>query len=376
MNREFWVGKRVLITGHTGFKGSWLSLWLHELGANVAGIGLEPDTSPSVFAQLNLTNCMDSHLIDIREIDKITKVINGFRPQIVFHLAAQPLVLRSYQAPLETWSINVMGSLNILEALRSLSEPCAVVMITTDKVYENRDWDYGYRESDRLGGNDPYSASKAAAELAINSWKYSFCGTKLLQSNNLGIATARAGNVIGGGDWAQDRIVPDAIRALLFNQDIGVRNPKSTRPWQHVLEPLNGYMILAQNIYSMNKLNFTANQFCEPFNFGPPLSSNQAVSSLIEQMLLHWPGGWQDLSGPNIHHEAVKLHLQIDKSYHRLNWRPCWDFEKTIDKTVNWYKKTTDGVSSYQCCLDDIHAYTLDYIPPRESTDAGYTSSL
>ena len=244
---EFWAGRRVLLTGHTGFKGSWLALWLSELGARVTGVGLEPDTTPNLFGQLELVGRLERHHIaDIREAHALVEIAKACQPQVVFHLAAQPLVRRSYQDPLGTWATNVQGSLHMLEALKPLQHPCAVVMVTTDKVYENQEWAYGYRESDRLGGHDPSSASKAAAELAIASWRASFCGTAPHQSPHLAIATARAGNVIGGGDWAADRIVPDAMRALAAGKPIAVRNPTATRPWQHVLEPLGGYLRLAE----------------------------------------------------------------------------------------------------------------------------------
>jgi CDP-glucose 4,6-dehydratase len=234
--RAFWASRRVLVTGHTGFKGSWLALWLSELGAKVTGVGLEPDTEPNLFGQLELARRLERHHIaDIREPQALAEIVEACQPEVVLHLAAQPLVLRSYADPLGTWATNVQGSLHLLEALKPLQHPCAVVMVTTDKVYENQEWNYGYRENDRLGGHDPYSASKAAAELAIACWRSSFCGTAPHQTPYLRIATARAGNVIGGGDWAADRIVPDAMRALAARQPIPVRNPAATRPWQHVI---------------------------------------------------------------------------------------------------------------------------------------------
>ena len=239
LNTDFWSEKKVLITGHTGFKGSWLTLWLNELKTKVTGISLEPDTEPNLFGQLHLQKSLhDHHIADIRDFGRISQIVKRCQPDVVFHLAAQPLVRRSYSDPLETWSTNVQGTLNVLEAIKSVQKPCAVVMVTTDKVYANKEWEYGYRECDELGGHDPYSASKAAAELAIASWRNSFCGEKKHQNSHIKIATARAGNVIGGGDWADDRIVPDAMRALAIGEKIDVRNPKATRPWQHVLEPL------------------------------------------------------------------------------------------------------------------------------------------
>lgn len=358
INREFWQGKRVLVTGHTGFKGSWLGLWLSELGAQITGIGLEPNTNPNLFGQLQLDKRIDHHHIaDIRDVDGIREIIKASQPEVVFHLAAQPLVRRSYQDPLGTWSANVQGSLNILEGLKTLQHHCAVVMITTDKVYENKEWVYGYRENDRLGGHDPYSASKAAAELAIASWRSSFCGQKAHQTPFLAIATARAGNVIGGGDWAEDRIVPDAITALSSSQPVELRNPQATRPWQHVLEPLGGYLRLAQILSIKKDQSVTNNPICSAFNFGPKLEANRTVQQLIEECLKHWPGDWVDQSDIEAPHEAGKLHLQVEKSKHFLNWEPRWSFEQTIKRTILWYKEVKGGSEPYSECLKNIQQY-------------------
>ena len=359
LNDNFWAEKQVLVTGHTGFKGSWLSLWLSQLGARVTGISIEPDTSPNLCTQLDLIKRIENHHItDIRNVEKVAEIVKACRPDVVFHLAAQPLVRRSYQQPLSTWAINVQGCLNLLEALKISDNKCAVVMITTDKVYENKDWDFGYRECDRLGGIDPYSASKAAAELAISSWRESFCGKEGHQTEHLEIATARAGNVIGGGDWSEDRIIPDPIRALTTDRPICIRNPQATRPWQHVLEPLSGYMRLAEALLNESKKDISHNSLCEAFNFGPKIESNLSVLSLIEQILKHWPGTYIDLSSANEPHEAHRLHLQIDKAYHRLSWQPKWSFTTTVEKTVNWYKKANNGYDPYECCLEDIEDYT------------------
>ena len=275
------------------------------------------------------------------------------QPEVVFHLAAQPLVRRSYEDPLGTWATNVLGSLHLLEALRPLDHQCAVVMVTTDKVYENCEWAYGYRELDRLGGHDPYSASKAGAEIAIASWRSSFCGLGAHQTPHLHIATARAGNVIGGGDWATDRIVPDAIRSLARGEAIPVRNPAATRPWQHVIEPLSGYLMLAEVLASD-----TENPPCEAFNFGPSLASNRSVGELVTTILEYWPGKWLDQSDPTAPHEANLLHLQIDKAYHRLAWQPRWDYTTTLTRTVGWYRTHHQGKSALECCLADLNAYT------------------
>ena len=358
VNLEFWAGKRVLLTGHTGFKGSWLALWLTELGAVVTGISLEPNTTPNLFGQLDLAQKLEQHHIaDINNSQALNEIVYKCQPQVVFHLAAQPLVRHSYQDPLGTWAANVMGSLDLLEALKPLQHQCAVVMVTTDKVYENQEWDYGYRESDRLGGHDPYSASKAAAEIAIASWRASFCGTAPHQSPHLAIATARAGNVIGGGDWAADRIVPDAMRALAAGKPIAVRNPTATRPWQHVLEPLGGYLRLAEALAT------DPAPPCEAFNFGPQLESNRPVGELVTKMLSHWPGEWLDQSDPNAPHEAGLLHLQIDKAHHRLGWKPRWDYATTVARTVAWYFAVHEGARPPECCLGDLTFYQEEVAP-------------
>ncbi len=357
---DFWAGRRVLLTGHTGFKGSWLALWLSELGAQVTGVGLEPDTSPHLFHQLQLEKRLHSHhLSDIRDAQALAAIAESAQPEVVLHLAAQPLVRRSYRDPLGTWATNVQGSLNLLEAVKPLQHPCAVVMVTTDKVYANREWDYGYRENDRLGGHDPYSASKAAAEIAIQSWRSSFCGDDAHQTRQLAIATARAGNVIGGGDWAEDRIVPDAMRALAKGDPIRVRNPHATRPWQHVLEPLGGYLLLAENLAGAQTVS-GPNPYAEAFNFGPLLEANRPVQQLIEEALLHWPGQWLDLSDPEAPHEASRLHLQIDKAHHKLGWRPSWGFEMTVRKTVRWYISASKRPNEAETqTINDIAEYTL-----------------
>ena len=359
-NSDFWFGKRILLTGHTGFKGSWLLLWLLELGAEVWGYALDADQAPNLFRSLEpefkdkhrLYNYFHDYRGNITDLDTLSKLVAEAQPDVVFHLAAQPLVRTSYSDPLGTWVTNVQGSLNLLEALRPLNKQCAVVMITTDKVYDNKEWLYGYRENDPLGGYDPYSASKAAAEIAIASWRSSFCGEAAHQTSNLRIATARAGNVIGGGDWAADRIVPDVIRALANGDPIAVRNPASTRPWQHVLEPLGGYMRLAEALIS------EPDPPCEAFNFGPPLASNRPVRELVETILEHWQGSWIDMTEKCAPHEANMLHLQIDKAYHRLGWQPRWGFATTLAHTVGWYCSVHEGASPLVCCLADLNAYT------------------
>jgi len=365
---SFWCGRKVLVTGHTGFKGSWLVLWLLQLGAQLTGFALEPQTpdapGQSLFTALGLTSRLgDGHRIgNICDPQALSAVVADCQPEVVLHLAAQPLVRQSYQDPLGTWSTNVQGSLHLLEALKHLSNPCAVVMVTTDKVYQNQDWEYGYRENDRLGGHDPYSASKAAAELAIASWRASFCGFSPHQTPYLAIATARSGNVIGGGDWADHRIVPDAIRALAAGHPIPLRNPAATRPWQHVLEPLGGYLRLAERLYtthqSIEEQRFPhGNRFASSFNFGPSLEANRSVRELVETALQHWPGSCLDRSDPHAPHEASRLHLQIDKALHQLSWHPLWDFSCTVAHTIDWYRAVHEGASPLDCCLKDLKTY-------------------
>ena len=359
MNKDFWKGKKVLITGHTGFKGSWLLLWLSNLGADVTGFSLEPPTIPNLFSQLKLEeNLKYNYICNILDFSKLLEATIKTKPDIVFHLAAQPLVRQSYEDPRKTWRTNVEGSINILEAIKNLNNTCTAIMVTTDKVYENREWDFGYRETDRLGGYDPYSASKAAAEIGISSWRSSFCGSKPHQFSNLEIATVRSGNVIGGGDWSDDRIFPDAMRSLALGQTIPVRNPSSTRPWQHVLEPLSGYLLLAEKLYLSHSENSEHNPLASAFNFGPKLDSNRTVKELVEEILCNWDGNWKDLSKSNELHEAKRLHLQLDKSHHLLGWRPRWSFEESIRRTTLWYKSVNQNSNNaIKRCLTDLNDY-------------------
>jgi len=359
LDTAFWFGRRVLLTGHTGFKGSWLLLWLQQLGAQVWTYALEPEPVPNLFRQLAQAippgEGWQHQIGDLADLNALKTLVRRAQPEVVLHLAAQSLVRRSYEDPLGTWATNLMGSLHLLEALKILPHPCAVVMITTDKVYENREWVYGYRESDRLGGHDPYSASKAGAEVAIASWRSSFCGQAPHQTPYLRIATARAGNVIGGGDWSSSRIVPDAMRSLARGEPIFVRNPTATRPWQHVIEPLAGYLRLAEALAQ------DPQPPCEAFNFGPSLASNRPVSDLVTMILQHWDGNWLDQSDPSHLHEANLLHLQIDKAHHRLGWQPRWDYPTTLARTVAWYRAVDEGASPLDCCLADLDAYTTPF---------------
>lgn len=344
--------KRVLVTGHTGFKGAWLCEWLLHLGAEVVGLGLPPDTQPALFDQLRLADRVQSVFADIRHADGVLRLVSQTRPDFVFHLAAQPLVRRSYRDPVLTWQSNVMGTIHMLEALRPLKQPCAAVFVTTDKCYENQEWLYGYREDDSLGGFDPYSSSKAATELALSAWRRSF-----YRDHPVRFASARAGNVIGGGDWAEDRIIPDCARAWLANRPVRIRNPDATRPWQHVLEPLSGYLALAAALAQPQ----TASELLGPFNFGPSRDGNRSVRQLIEEALRHVPGEWQDTSDPAAPHEAKLLHLTTDKAATLLNWRPAWTFQEAVRETVKWYFDVchaTDLQVAGQRLRDQIQTYT------------------
>ena len=322
--------KTVWLSGHSGFKGAWLAHWLLEMGARVHGFALAPPTEPALFDQLGLASRMDHQIGDVRDSAAVAKSIAAAQPDFVFHLAAQAILRASYELPEETYAINVMGTVNVLQALRGLKKPCAAVLVTTDKCYENREWVYGYREDDPLGGYDPYSSSKAAAEIAISAWRRSFFGAHPVR-----IASARAGNVIGGGDWAKDRIVPDCIRQLQRNEPIPVRSPKATRPWQHVLEPLSGYLWLAARLAQAKD-----GELASAFNFGPGHESNRTVEALVSEVLKHWPGRWEDRSDPNAVHEAKLLQLATDKANALLGWSPVWNFTTTIEETVKWYRET------------------------------------
>ena len=329
--------KKVFITGHTGFKGSWLSHWLLNLGAEVYGYALEPNTDPSLFMQLRLDGQVRHKVADIRDYEKLLSSIKKIQPDIIFHLAAQPLVRLSYQLPLDTLNTNIMGTANLLEGVRQAAFPCAMVVITSDKCYENREWNYGYRESDPMGGYDPYSMSKASAELVISSWRKSFFNPGKIKYHGIRVASARAGNIIGGGDWALDRIVPDCIRSLWEGKTIAVRNPKSTRPWQHVLEPLGGYLKLGAAL--MGAYGKEMSRYCDAFNFGPFVTNNKDVETLVSELISQWGSGeWKHVSTPEELHEASLLNLSIDKAYHTLGWAPKLDFKDAVKETVEWYR--------------------------------------
>jgi CDP-glucose 4,6-dehydratase len=365
----FFRGKRVLITGHTGFKGSWLSLWLHELGADVAGLALDPPTDPNlyeivrerVFPEKARTNDGRG---DIRELSVLEEALDRFAPEVIFHLAAQPLVRLSYTEPLATLATNVMGTAHLLEAVRRRHVPCTVVVVTSDKCYENREWEFAYRENDPLGGHDVYSMSKGAAELVAAAWRHSFFQTPTCQS--IRMVTARAGNVIGGGDFAQDRILPDAVAALAAGKSVPVRNPHATRPWQHVLECLGGYLWLATRLALAGE-GEERRRLESAFNFGPGPGANRPVSELIGEFLRHWPSGrWEDLSGridPQPY-EAGRLNLAIDKADSMLGWFPVWTFAETVRRTASWYHQRSApgaggaGPALLKLCLEQIEDYT------------------
>ena len=331
-------GRSVWLSGHTGFKGGWLSEWLLQLGATVHGFALAPNTEPSLCNQLDLAHRLHHELNDVRDATAVANSIQQAQPDFVFHLAAQPLVRLAYEEPVATYSTNIMGTVHVLDALRSLKKPCSVVFVTTDKCYENREWLYGYREDDPLGGFDPYSSSKAAAEIVIGAYRHSF-----FQNHPVKIASARAGNVIGGGDWAVDRIVPDCIRALQQGAPIPVRNKSATRPWQHVLEPLSGYLWLAAcltaNLQSPISNLPSSPALASAFNFGPAHESNRTVAELVEEILKHWPGRWEDKTVTRAVHEAGLLQLATDKAHALLRWQPVWNFSTAVEQTVRWYRQ-------------------------------------
>ncbi len=335
-------GKKVFLTGHTGFKGSWLASWLHLLGAEIKGYSLAPEYANSLYSYLEPKKIFKSVIADIRDRHFLDKEISDFKPDFIFHLAAQPLVRRSYNIPSETFDVNVTGTANVLEAASHLESKCTIVAITTDKVYHNKEQNILYKEEDTLGGYDPYSASKACAELVIDSFRNSFFNTSTYSQHKKALTSARAGNVIGGGDWSEDRIIPDIIRSLRTNKTIDVRNPGSVRPWQHVLEPIGGYLTLGALLQS-NALNHS-----KAYNFGPQPNDHLTVRELVETAIKIWGNGnWNDASSPGQHHEASLLKLDISLAGRELNWIPKLTAQEAIEWTINWYKQPNDKKTEF-----------------------------
>ncbi|TAN70540.1 MAG: CDP-glucose 4,6-dehydratase [Methylobacter sp.] len=343
---EFWLGKRVLLTGHTGFKGSWLALWLRRLGVSVSGVALPPNTSPSLFELADVGSGVDSHFCDIRDAEALGRIVRNVQPEIVFHLSAQPLVRASYRDPLETFATNVMGTAHLLDALRGLDSVRVTVMVTTDKVYRNNEWAYPYREDDTLGGHDPYSASKAASEIVIASYRGAF-----LAAQGVAVASARAGNVIGGGDWSDDRLIPDAVRAWQSGQPLEIRRPQAIRPWQHVLEPLAGYLTLAQKLWEHPEL-------AGAYNFGPETYGAATVRQVVELACMAYGDGavsfGDDNEGP---HEAGCLALETAKARAVLGISPKWGLVETVNRTMAWYRAQHEGADVRNLCETEIAAY-------------------
>jgi len=346
-NPAFWEGKRVLMTGHTGFKGSWLSIWLQAMGAELRGIALQPPTTPALFDVAQVAMGMDSHIADIRDASVIDRLVKDFQPEIIIHMAAQPLVRLSYQLPIETYATNVMGTVHVLEAARHAGSVRVIVNITTDKCYENREWVWGYREDERMGGYDPYSNSKSCAELVSSSYRKSF-----LRDAGIALATARAGNVIGGGDWAQDRLIPDILRALQDKQPVLIRNPHAIRPWQHVLEPLSGYLLLAERLYERGQAD------AEGWNFGPRDEDARAVQWIVENLCQYWGDGASWALQPGNHpHEAGFLKLDISKARQRLGWMPRWTLETALARITEWHQDWLLGSDMRARVLSQINDF-------------------
>lgn len=351
LNTTFWQGKRVFLTGHTGFKGAWLSVWLHHLGAIVKGYALHPPTQPSLFEIAQVGRVIESEIGDIRNLDQLKNSMHGFDPEIVIHMAAQPLVRLSYHQPVETYSTNVMGTVHVLEAARACAHLKAIVNVTTDKCYENKEWVWGYRENEPMGGHDPYSSSKGCAELVTAAYRRSFLSTQ-----GIGLASARAGNVIGGGDFAADRLIPDILRAFEKNQPVVIRHPKATRPWQHVLEPLSGYLLLAQALYDQ------PNDYAEGWNFGPNEADVQPVSWILDKMIQHWQGTTWQLDSQVQLHEAGYLKLDIAKARTKLGWQPTWSLQTALEKIVSWHQAWLSGEDMQAYCLQEIKQFCLERI--------------
>ena len=348
VDKQFWRGKKVFLTGHTGFKGAWLSLWLKDMGALLKGYSFAPNTEPNLFSLATVEAGMESVIGDIRNLNSFAQSMSQFDPDIVIHMAAQPLVKRSYDNPVETYSTNVMGTVNLFEAVRACNSVKAVVNVTTDKCYENREWVWGYREHEPMGGSDPYSNSKGCAELVTSCYRNSFFNSP----DTASIATARAGNVIGGGDWAADRLIPDIIKSFQKDESVLVRNPLATRPWQHVLEPLSGYLCLAQQLF------INGDDFSGAWNFGPLDADVWPVGDVVEYLTKAWQSGARWKLDEVVHqHEAQLLKLDISKARSHLNWSPKWRLETTLDSIVAWYKSRLAGKCARELCLEEIRKF-------------------
>lgn len=349
VNSSFWKNKRVFLTGHSGFKGSWISLWLQSMGADVKGYSLKPNTTPNLFTEASVGDSMDSEIGDIRNLKQISKSMFDFNPDILIHMAAQPLVRLSYQEPVDTYTTNVIGTVNVLEAARNCKNLKAIVSVTTDKCYENREWDWGYRETDPMGGHDPYSSSKGCAELVTSAYRRSFFNGE----DTASLATARAGNVIGGGDWSDDRLIPDILKSFGNSEPVVIRNPLSTRPWQHVLEPIAGYLMLAENLYTYG------DNFAEGWNFGPKEEGCKPVDWILDKMVINWGANasWE-LDKNNNPHEARFLKLDCSKAANRLKWQPKWELQQTLKMIVNWHRSYLQGKNVKKECLKEIIKYT------------------
>jgi len=348
VDTSFWKGKKVYLTGHTGFKGSWLSLWLQSMGALVKGYSLEANTEPALFIKANVAEEMESEIGDIRDLEQLTDSMVSFSPDILIHMAAQPLVRFSYQEPVDTYTTNVIGTVNVLEAARKCLNLKAIVSITSDKCYENKEREDGYRENESMGGYDPYSSSKGCAELVTSAYRRSFFSSK----HSASLASARAGNVIGGGDWAEDRLIPDILRAFEKSELVVIRNPLSTRPWQHVLEPLSGYLVLAQELF------LNGDEFAEGWNFGPKDEDCKPVNWILDKMVNHWGNNarWS-LDKNNNPHEAGFLKLNCSKSANKLKWQPKWELQKTLKLIIDWHLNYLKGNNLKQACLTEIESY-------------------
>ncbi|NGX43824.1 MAG: CDP-glucose 4,6-dehydratase [Chlamydiae bacterium] len=361
--KETFYGKTVLVTGHTGFKGTWLTIWLQELGAKVIGYSLEPPTTPSIFEITETAETMNHIIGDVRDLKKLSQTIQEHKPEVIFHLAAQPIVLHSFDQPQETFSVNVGGTVNLLEASRNNDFIKAIVIITTDKVYENREWVWGYRENDVLGGNDPYSASKAMAEMAADSYRKSFF------TGSTAIATARAGNVIGGGDFSDFRLIPDAMKALMNRKPVEVRNPNSIRPWMHVLDPLRGYLTLASCLVQDGQM------FAEAWNFGPLEHEAISAQRMVEKSIELWgDGDWLDVSSLDANAETNLLRLNWDKAANRLDWHPVYNWEIAIAETIDWFKEFENYSQNpknagymREVCVSHVNKYMQNFQPRKRS---------